>query len=220
MRGIILKDLYEGFCIKKNTLNWAISIIVISFLTAVNSMMRGPYGFLLIVVLLLPMLGSTLLQMTVEQDEKSEFDRIQLTYPVSKQEIVLSKYLSGLIVQGGMILYSFLFLLVYVYGYKTLTFGEAISTWGIGVAGSLVYFSVSYMVYFWLGNLKGVIFTFITMAVLVIGFLFSVFNVGLEELMAISKGTWVVVSLFAGVALMVISYFVSLKVQFTRDYTG
>ncbi len=218
MRGIILKDLYEGFCIRKNTLNWTISIIFISFLTAVNSMMRGPYGFLLIVVLLFPMLGSTLLQMTVEQDEKSEFDRIQLTYPVSKQEIVLSKYLSGLIVQGGMILYSFLFLLVYVYGYKTLTLGEAISTWGIGVAGSLVYFSVSYMVYFWLGNMKGVIFTFITMAVLVIGFLFSVFNVGLEELMAISKGTWVVVSLFAGVTLMVISYLVSLKI-YTKKHS-
>ncbi len=218
MKGIILKDLYEGFCIKKNTLNWAISIIFISFLTAVNSMMRGPYGFLLIVVLLFPIMGSTLLQMTVEQDEKSEFDRIQLTYPVSKQEIVLSKYLSGLIVQGGMILYSFLFLLVYVYGYKTLTFGEAVSTWGIGVAGSLVYFSVSYMVYFWLGNMKGVIFTFITMAVLVIGFLFSVFNVGLEELMAISKGTWVVVSLSAGVCLMVISYLVSLKI-YTKKHS-
>ena len=218
MRVILLIDLYEGVCISKNTLNWTISIIFISFLTAVNSMMRGPYGFLLIVVLLFPMLGSTLLQMTVEQDEKSEFDRIQLTYPVSKQEIVLSKYLSGLIVQGGMILYSFLFLLVYVYGYKTLTLGEAISTWGIGVAGSLVYFSVSYMVYFWLGNMKGVIFTFITMAVLVIGFLFSVFNVGLEELMAISKGTWVVVSLFAGVTLMVISYLVSLKI-YTKKHS-
>lgn len=105
-------------------------MIFISFLTGINSMMRGPYGFLLIVVLLFPIMGSTLLQMTVEQDEKSEFDRIQLTYPLSKREIVLSKYLGGLLVQGGMILYSFLFLLVYVYGYKTLTFGEAISTWG------------------------------------------------------------------------------------------
>ena len=106
MRGIILKDLYEGFCIRKNTLNWAISMIFISFLTGINSMMRGPYGFLLIVVLLFPIMGSTLLQMTVEQDEKSEFDRIQLTYPLSKREIVLSKYLGGLLVQGGMILYS------------------------------------------------------------------------------------------------------------------
>ena len=218
MRGIILKDLYEGFCIRKNTLNWTISIIFISFLTAVNSMMRGPYGFLLIVVLLFPMLGSSLLQMTVEQDEKSEFDRIQLTYPLTKQEIVFSKYLGGLIVQGGMLLYSFLFLLVYVYGYQTLTFGEAISTWGIGVAGSLVYFSVSYMVYFWLGNMKGVIFTFITMAVLVIGFLFSVFNVGLEELMTISKGMMVFVSLLAGVVLLVLSYFVSLKI-YTKKHS-
>ena len=41
MRGIILKDLYEGFCIRKNTLNWAISMIFISFLTGINSMMRG-----------------------------------------------------------------------------------------------------------------------------------------------------------------------------------
>ena len=56
-------------------------MIFISFLTGINSMMRGPYGFLLIVVLLFPIMGSTLLQMTVEQDEKSEFDRIQLTYP-------------------------------------------------------------------------------------------------------------------------------------------
>ena len=79
MRGIILKDLYEGFCIKKNMLNWLISLGLITVLTTVNSMMRGTYGFLLIVVMILPMMGSTLLQMTVEQDEKAEFDRIQLT---------------------------------------------------------------------------------------------------------------------------------------------
>ena len=101
MRGIILKDLYEGFCIKKNMLNWLISLGLITVLTTVNSMMRGTYGFLLIVVMILPMMGSTLLQMTVEQDEKAEFDRIQLTYPLSKMEIVLSKYLGGLLVQGG-----------------------------------------------------------------------------------------------------------------------
>lgn len=120
MRGIILKDLYEGFCIKKNMLNWLISLGLITVLTTVNSMMRGTYGFLLIVVMILPMMGSTLLQMTVEQDEKAEFDRIQLTYPLSKMEIVLSKYLGGLLVQGGILLLSFLFLLIYVYGYQTI----------------------------------------------------------------------------------------------------
>ena len=93
MRGIILKDLYEGFCIKKNLINWLASMIFTSALTAISEFMRGAYGFLLIVVLLFPVMGSTLLQMTVEQDEKAEFDRIQLTYPLSKSEIVLSKYL-------------------------------------------------------------------------------------------------------------------------------
>lgn len=72
MRGIILKDLYEGFCIKKNLINWLASMIFTSALTAISEFMRGAYGFLLIVVLLFPVMGSTLLQMTVEQDEKAE----------------------------------------------------------------------------------------------------------------------------------------------------
>ena len=130
-------------------------MIFISFLTGINSMMRGPYGFLLIVVLLFPIMGST---------------------------------------------------------YKTLTFGEAISTWGIGVAGSLVYFSVSYMVYFWLGNMKGVIFTFITMAVLVIGFVFSVFNVGLEELMQVDKSIWVLCLWGMAAVFIALSYWISVKI--------
>ena len=134
MRGIILKDLYEGFCIKKNLINWLVSMIFTSALTAISEFMRGAYGFLLIVVLLFPVMGSTLLQMTAEQDEKAEFDRIQLTYPLSKSEIVLSKYLGGLIVQGGMTLYSFMFVLIYAYGYRTITLEEALPTWGMNPA--------------------------------------------------------------------------------------
>ena len=133
-------------------------MIFTSALTAISEFMRGAYGFLLIVVLLFPVMGSTLLQMTVEQDEKAEFDRIQLTYPLSKSEIVLSKYLGGLIVQGGMTLYSFVFVLIYVYGYRTITLEDALPTWGIGVVGGVIYFAVSYVAYFWLGNLKGVTF--------------------------------------------------------------
>lgn len=94
MRGIILKDLYEGFCIKKNLINWLASMIFTSALTAISEFMRGAYGFLLIVVLLFPVMGSTLLQMTVEQDEKAEFDRIQLTYPL-KQKRDCSVQISG-----------------------------------------------------------------------------------------------------------------------------
>lgn len=218
MRGIILKDLYEGFCIKKNMLNWLISLGLITVLTTVNSMMRGTYGFLLIVVMILPMMGSTLLQMTVEQDEKAEFDRIQLTYPLSKMEIVLSKYLEGLLVQGGILLLSFLFLLIYVYGYQTIPLEEAIPTWGIGVAGGLIYFAVSYIVYFWLGNTKGVIFTFIAMAALVIAFLFGVFKIGSDDLIQIGKSTWCIIGLVTAAVLMVISYFLSLKI-YTKKHS-
>lgn len=180
--------------------------------------MRGAYGFLLIVVLLFPVMGSTLLQMTAEQDEKAEFDRIQLTYPLSKSEIVLSKYLGGLIVQGGMTLYSFMFVLIYAYGYRTITLEEALPTWGIGVTGGVIYFAVSYVVYFWLGNLKGVIFTFLATAGLVIAFLFGVFNIGLEEMMQVEKSIWIIGCLVTAAVLMVISYFLSLKI-YTKKHS-
>lgn len=103
MRGIILKDLYEGFCIKKNLINWLVSMIFTSALTAISEFMRGAYGFLLIVVLIFPVMGSTLLQMTAEQDEKAEFDLDSAYLSAEQSEVVLSKYLGGLIVQGGMI---------------------------------------------------------------------------------------------------------------------
>ena len=218
MRGIILKDLYEGFCIKKNLINWLASMIFTSALTAISEFMRGAYGFLLIVVLLFPVMGSTLLQMTAEQDEKAEFDRIQLTYPLSKSEIVLSKYLGGLIVQGGMTLYSFVLVLIYVYGYRTITLEDALPTWGIGVVGGVIYFAVSYVAYFWLGNLKGVIFTFLAMVGLVIAFLLSVFNIGLEEIMQVEKSIWIIGCLVMAAVLMVISYFLSLKI-YTKKHS-
>ena len=187
-------------------------MIFTSALTAISEFMRGAYGFLLIVVLLFPVMGSTLLQMTVEQDEKAEFDRIQLTYPLSKSEIVLSKYL------GGLTLYSFVFVLIYVYGYRTITLEDALPTWGIGVVGGVIYFAVSYVAYFWLGNLKGVIFTFLAMVGLVIAFLLSVFNIGLEEIMQVEKSIWIIGCLVMAAVLMVISYFLSLKI-YTKKHS-
>ena len=86
-----------------------------------------------------------------------------------------------------MTLYSFMFVLIYAYGYRTITLEEALPTWEIGVTGGVIYFAVSYVVYFWLGNLKGVIFTFLAMVGLVIAFLLSVFNIGLEEIMQVEK---------------------------------
>ena len=66
MRGIILKDLYEGFCIKKNLINWLASMIFTSALTAISEFMRGAYGFLLIVVLLFPVMGTLKWQRDIE----------------------------------------------------------------------------------------------------------------------------------------------------------
>ena len=45
MRGIILKDLYEGFCIKKNLINWLASMIFYVCADSDGEFMRSAMDF-------------------------------------------------------------------------------------------------------------------------------------------------------------------------------
>ena len=47
---------------------------------------------------------------------------------------------------------------------------------------------------------------------LVIAFLLSVFNIGLEEIMQVEKSIWIIGCLVMAAVLMVISHFLSLKI--------
>ncbi|MFR6164227.1 MAG: hypothetical protein ACLUJR_15470 [Mediterraneibacter gnavus] len=62
------------------------------------------------------------------------------------------------------------------------------------------------------------IFTFLAMAGLVIAFLLSVFNIGLEEIMQVEKSIWIIGCLVMAAVLMVISYFLSLKI-YTKKHS-
>ena len=52
------------------------------------------YFFMLITAFVFPLLGCSSIESSLEQDEKVNFDKIQLTFPITKTEIVLSKYIT------------------------------------------------------------------------------------------------------------------------------
>ena len=54
------------------------------------------YFFMLITAFVFPLLGCSSIESSLEQDEKVNFDKIQLTFPITKTEIVLSKYILGI----------------------------------------------------------------------------------------------------------------------------
>lgn len=82
MLGIMLKDFYETFCIKKNLLGFVFSILLYCF---IFFLMPSEYIIILIVALSVPMIGVSPLQYSIERDEISKFDQILLTYPISKK---------------------------------------------------------------------------------------------------------------------------------------
>ncbi len=114
MKGILLKDLYEAVCIKKNLLNWACSLILILLLTF---FFRTTYVFLLNVAITAPLLGSSAFQFPMEQDSISNFHKIQLTFPVTKKEFILARYLLTFGFIGAGSIFSLILTLIYTYVY-------------------------------------------------------------------------------------------------------
>lgn len=90
MFGIILKDYYESFCIKKNLIGFLFSIACLIFLTI---FVQNMYALVLMIVITLPMISVSPLQYSLEQDEISNYDKILLTFPLTRKEIVSSKLL-------------------------------------------------------------------------------------------------------------------------------
>ncbi|MFR2938051.1 ABC-2 transporter permease, partial [Faecalibacillus intestinalis] len=90
MVGLMLKDFYESFCIKKNLIGFICSILLYGM---VFFLMPSEYIVILLVVLTIPMTSVSPLQYSIEQDELSKFDQMLLTYPISKKTIVMTKIL-------------------------------------------------------------------------------------------------------------------------------
>ena len=154
MKGIMLKDLYENFYIKKNLASYIFGALIIGLAAF---FIDTSYAFILYTMLLTILFGSATLEASYEQDEKANFYKLQFTFPMTKAEIVISKYLLALICTGVSLLLSLIYAMVTVYFRHLLTLAEAMTVWGLGICVSLVFTSVVYIFYFLLGKKIGTI---------------------------------------------------------------
>ena len=162
MKGIMLKDLYENFYIKKNLASYIFGAL---FIGLAMIFINTYYTFILYTMFLSIIFGSAPLEASSEQDEKANFGKLQITFPLTKAEIVLSKYLLSLICTGISLLISLIYALANVYFWRLVTLREALTVWGLSICGSLVFTSVVYVCYFLLGKKIG---TFIYVAAAII----------------------------------------------------
>ena len=158
----MLKDLYENFYIKKNLASYIFGAL---FIGLAMIFINTNYAFILYTMFLSIIFGSAPLEASSEQDEKANFGKLQITFPLTKAEIVLSKYLLSLICTGISLLISLIYALANVYFWRLVTLREALTVWGLSICGSLVFTSVVYVCYFLLGKKIG---TFIYVAAAII----------------------------------------------------
>ncbi len=163
MKGIILKDLYENFYIKKNLASY---IFGLGFVTLMFVAISAEYTFVLYVMLISILFGSCMLEASYEQDEKANFYKLQFTFPVTKTEVVLAKYLLALASTSVSALLALAYSLFHIWRYRIITLPEALTVWGLSICVSLIFTSVVYLFYFLFGKKIGIVLYVLCAAIL------------------------------------------------------
>lgn len=216
MWGIVKKDFYDTFCIPKNLLSNILGYLAMIILAVLMGQNR--YMMMLFVVVCIPMTTISVFQMALEQDEKVQFDEIMLTYPVTKKEIILARFIDNFIYMGINTVISVIMVLGYVYLGKTVNIRTGMFYVVAGIAVSLIATAVFSIGFYLLGNKKGTI-LYVGMVIIVALFY------GLS-----SRGQWISrifqtapriltgIALILGGLLMAGSYWVCLKI-YTRQHS-
>ena len=216
MWGIVKKDFYDTFCIPKNLLSNILGYLAMIILAVLMGQNR--YMMMLFVVVCIPMTTISVFQMALEQDEKVQFDEIMLTYPVTKKEIILARFIDNFIYMGINTVISVIMVLGYVYLGKTVDIRTGMFYVAAGIAVSLIATAVFSIGFYLLGNKKGTI-LYVGMVIIVALFY------GLS-----SRGQWISrvfqtdpriltgIALILGGLLMAGSYWVCLKI-YTRQHS-
>ena len=194
MKGIILKDLYENFRIFKNGVSYLVAVLFLFLL--IEAMQTGDlfslkYFFMLITAFVFPLLGCSSIESSLEQDEKVNFDKIQLTFPITKTEIVLSKYILGICFLTICNVFSLIFVFSFTSSHNKITLQEGLSAWGFGrKLGLIVYIFIAML----FGGIYGAVSSL----------------KGMEFLMAGDKTMIFIIGIPIGILFVVISFFLSL----------
>lgn len=155
MLGIIKKDFYDTFCIPKNMLSnmGGYAMMFVCGLILGSS----EWAMLLFLAVCIPATSITVLQAAMEQDEKVRFDDIMLTYPLSKRNIILARFVDNLLFIAINEVISLVVVLGYVYGFKTVGLRTGALYWTVGLVVSLFMTAVFSVGFYLLGNKKGMI---------------------------------------------------------------
>jgi len=213
MKGIIFKDFYLSFGLKKNLFSFLFGIAVMMIIIFFA---KNMFGLILISGVLVPVISTSLIQISVEEDEKCDFNKIQLTYPMTKNEIILSKYKGGLIFLGMTVIFNFILIMIYVYLFKSITMVNALYILLVGFVFGLILLALSSFIFILLGNKKGLVIYIIMIMLISMSYGFASWNIDYMSLIVNNTLAIIGIGFLLGIVSLFISYKASLYVYKKR----
>ena len=215
MLGIIIKDYYESFCLKKNLISLLFVFIIFSL---VIILMNNLYALILLVGITLPIAGTSTLQETLKQDEISNYNKILLTFPLTKKEIIKAKIISTLILSTlSNLLISLPITLIYVFIYQAVNLDIALLIWLFSFILTFIMTAIQNIGLFTLGNKKGTIVLFIFTIVVAISYIFSYVFVGIETIVELTTPTLLIFETLIAIILNIISFYACVKIYSIKN---
>lgn len=213
MKALIYKDL---FVVKQKGQLLSILLNIATFV-AVGAFFRNLYGLALIVVLCIPVGGSAFIQVVMEKEERTNFEKTYLSLPVTKQEIILARFITAFIYLGFQMLLGLIYMLVFVYGIKVVTLDIGLMLWTGGFIVGSILLALNSVGYHLLGSKKGTFVYLVLTGVSIIIYLIAFFGFDMNQILTIQPIYLLLIGIGIATICLIISYFISLKI-FQRKY--
>lgn len=214
MKALIYKDM---FVLKqKGQIFSLLSNIVM--MIAIGVLFRNLYGLALIVVLSIPIGASAFIQIVMEKEEKTNFDKRIISLPVTKKEIVLARFITSFMYFGLQMLIALIYAIVHVYAFESVTLDIALILWFIGILLGICMIGINSVGYHLLGAKKGTFVYMVILAISIIAYLVVFLGFDVTQLLALGSVILMIIACLVTVLCTVICYYVSLKI-FERKYS-
>lgn len=224
MWGIIKKDFYDTFCLPKNLLGNTFGYLFMVGMTIFASLDKPMLSLfkmpmmILLVGFAVPVTSVAVLQAAMEQDEMTRYDDIMLTYPLTKKEIVLARFIDNLLYIGFNSMISMFMMLWFVYVGGAADIQTGLLFWTVGIVFSIFVIAVFSVGFYALGNKKG---TFLYIILIFAGgifYWFIRFTIPFTNIMKLGPWGLTGIGFVISLGLLFISYWVCLKI-YTRRHS-
>ncbi|MFR7591014.1 MAG: ABC-2 transporter permease [Longibaculum sp.] len=208
MKALIYKDLF--ILKQKGQLLSFLSLVITS--VVIGYFFQNFYGLALIVVLSIPVGGSAFLQVVMEKEEKTNFEKAYLSLPVTKQEVVLARFITGFIYLFINMVIALVYMLFFVYYLDIVSLDVGLMLWGAGMAFGSILMALNSVGYHLLGSKKGtfvyLVFTGVSIAIYLIAF----FGFDISSVLTIKPIYLLMIGVLIAIFCLLVSYIISLKI--------